>query len=92
VAFGVLVVYRPVGADTPVHAVGAEVWHGSERVATVRTVHCVGMVSLKVHQHVQRVLNALQENYGIRKFAAQLHREVNKCPLDPCPHKSVGDE
>lgn len=26
--FGVLVVYRPVGADTPVHAIGAKIWQG----------------------------------------------------------------
>lgn len=28
VTYGVLVIYRPAGADTPVHAIAAEVWHG----------------------------------------------------------------
>ncbi|MFB2833326.1 hypothetical protein [Floridanema evergladense] len=42
--FGVLVIYRKAGVDTPVHAIAAEIWQGQEKVAIVPTVHCAGMV------------------------------------------------
>jgi hypothetical protein len=90
VLYGVLVVYRAAGADTPVHAIAAEVWNGSEKHALVPAVHCEGLVPSQVHQYVQQVLNALEEHYGIKKFASQVRREVFECPLRPCPHHSAG--
>ena len=90
VFYGVLVVYRPMGADTPVHAIAAEVWQGSEKHTLVPAVHCAGMIPSQVHGYVQRVLNVLEQNYGIKQFASQERREVFECPLRPCPHHSAG--
>lgn len=83
--FGVLVVYRKSGADTPVHAVGAEVWQGQEKVAIVLPVHCVGMVPSQVHMYVGKILSALEEQYGIKKFASQIRLDPDLCSIRPCP-------
>jgi hypothetical protein len=83
--FGVLVVYRKPGADTPVHAVGAEIWQGQEKVAIVPPVHCVGMVPSQVHQYVGKMLSLLETRYGIKKFASQLRLDPELCPVRPCP-------
>jgi hypothetical protein len=90
VNYGVLVVYRPMGADTPVHAIAAEVWCGSEKQAIVPVVHCAGMRAAQVEGYVQNVLNVLEQNYGIKKFASLERREVFECPIRPCPHHSAG--
>lgn len=47
--FGVLVMYRQAGADTPVHGIAAEIWQGQEKVAIVPAVHCTGLVPSQVH-------------------------------------------
>lgn len=85
IVYGVLVVYRRAGADTPVHAIGAEIWQGQEKVAIVPTVHCAGMVPGQVHQYVSKMLSVLGERYGIRKFASQTRLDPDLCPLRPCP-------
>jgi hypothetical protein len=90
VTYGVLVVYRPMGADSPVHAIAAEVWQGSQRQAIVPVVHCAGMMAAQVEGYVQKVLDVLEQNYGIKKFASLERREVYECPLRPCPKHSAG--
>jgi len=83
--FGVLVVYRKAGVDTPVHAVGAEIWQGQEKVAIIPTVHCVGMVPSQVYQYVNKMLSVLEERYGIKKFVSQTRLDPQLCGLHPCP-------
>lgn len=83
--FGVLVVYRQPGADTPVHAIGAEIWQGQEKVAIVPAVHCAGLVPSQVHQYVGKMLTMLEERYGIKKFASQTRLDPDLCPIRPCP-------
>ena len=83
--FGVLVVYRKAGVDTPVHAIGAEIWQGQEKVAIVPAVHCAGMVPSQVHQYVGKVLSVLEERYGIKKFASQTRLDPELCASHPCP-------
>lgn len=83
--FGVLVVYRKAGSDTPVHAIAAEIWQGQEKVAIVPTVHCAGMVPSQVHQYVNKMLSVLEERYGIKKFASQTRLDPELCGLRPCP-------
>lgn len=84
-AFGVLVVYRQAGADTPVHSIAAEIWQGQEKVAIVPPVHCAGLVPSQVHQYVGKMLVVLEERYGIRKFASQTRLDPDLCPIRPCP-------
>lgn len=83
--FGVLVVYRQAGADTPVHAIGAEIWQGQEKVAIVTPIHCVGMVPSQVHTYVGKMLHVLEERYKIKKFASQTRLDPDLCPIRPCP-------
>ncbi|MBI4783169.1 MAG: hypothetical protein HY785_17880 [Oscillatoriophycideae cyanobacterium NC_groundwater_1537_Pr4_S-0.65um_50_18] len=82
--FGVLVVYRKAGTDTPIHAVGAEIWQGQAKVAIVPPIHCIGMVPSQVHQYVGKMLNVLEERYRIKKFASQIRLDAELCPLRPC--------
>lgn len=83
--FGVLVVYREAGSDTPVHAIAAEIWQGQEKVAIVPAVHCGGMVPSQVHQYVSKMLNVLEQRYGIKKFASQTRLDPDLCAIRPCP-------
>ncbi|PSB24394.1 hypothetical protein [Stenomitos frigidus] len=46
--FGVLVVYRRAGVDTPVHEVGAEIWQGQAKVAIVPAIRCAGILPSQV--------------------------------------------
>ena len=83
--FGVLVVYSKAGVDTPVHAIGAEIWQGQEKVAIVPAVHCVGLVPSQVHQYAGKILTVLEERYGIKKFASQTRLDPQLCGVRPCP-------
>ncbi len=91
VMFGVLVVYRKAGTDTPVHAIAAEIWQGQEKVAIVPAVHCVGMVPSQVHQYVGKMLSILEERYGIKKFVSQTRLDPEQCSIRPCPLHSAGE-
>ena len=83
--FAVLVVYRKAGADTPVHAIAAEIWQGQEKVAIVPPIHCAGMVPSQVHQYVGKMLSVLEDRYGIKKFASQTRLDPELCESRPCP-------
>lgn len=86
IIYAVLVVYRYVGAEAPVHAISAEVWKGKEKIANVETIHCFGMVRSQILAYLRKVLDVLSANYDIQKFASlrQLHPDL--CPIRPCPH------
>ncbi|MBD3881866.1 hypothetical protein IFO70_08880 [Phormidium tenue FACHB-886] len=86
ICFAVLMVYRKPGAETPIHAIGAEIWKGQEKQAVVPPIHCVGMVPSQVHAYVGKMLEALETHYDIKKFASQERLDVELCPLRPCPH------
>lgn len=83
--FGVLVVYRKAGTDTPVHAIAAEILQGQEKVAIVPAVHCAGLVPSQVHQYVSKMLDVLEQRYSIKKFASQTWLDPALCPLCPSP-------
>jgi hypothetical protein len=88
--YGVLVIYRPAGAMTPVHAIGAEVWNHEGRVRSVGVRHCLGLTPGKLMAYVQRMLRHLRRVCGFRQFAVEIRREVFECPIRPCPHYSAG--
>jgi len=85
VFWAVLVVYRPAGADTPIHAIAAQVWKGQEKFAAISPIHCAGMTASQVHIYMQKVLGLLESNYGVKKFASQERLDPYLCPLRPCP-------
>lgn len=82
----ILIVYRQPGAETPVHAVGAEIWKGQEQHALVQPIHCIGMVPSQVIAYVRKMSALLDASYGIKKFASEERLDPSLCPLRPCPH------
>ena len=86
ICFAVLLVYRRPGANTPIHAIAAEIWQGQEKQAVIPALHCVGMVPSQIYAYVGKMLNMLEERYGIKKFASQERFDVVLCPIRPCPH------
>lgn len=82
----VLVVYRQPGAETPVHAISAEIWRGQEQYAVVQPIHCMGLMPSQVLAYVQKMLNTLNVNYRITLFASEERLDPHLCPIRPCPH------
>lgn len=79
----VLQVYRR-SVDAPIHAVGGEIWRGTEKKADITPIHCLKMTPRQVEIYLERLLKKLQEAYGIRKFASKEELEPDKCPLAGC--------
>lgn len=79
--FAVLLVYRQPGADTAVHAIGAEIWRGQQQVNSVQTILCGGMTPNQVHAYVAKMLSVLETNYGIKKFASLERLDPQLCPV-----------
>ena len=84
--FATLIVYRPPGEATPVHAIGAEIWQGQKLQAKITPIHCVGMVRTQILAYVKKMLEVLGTNYGIKKFASLERLNPDMCPIRPCPH------
>jgi hypothetical protein len=81
----VLVLYRQK-ADSPVHAVGAEVWQGDSKVAGIAPVHCMGMRGDQLGEYIREMLQLLNEQFGIQRFEDVVKElPVNRCPISPCP-------
>lgn len=86
-AAAVLVLYRQ-GKETPVHAIAAEVWRGSQHLATVEAVHCMGMRGDKVTAYIKELLATLQAQFGVSKFEDVIKEiSVHQCPITDCPLK-----
>jgi hypothetical protein len=88
--YGVLVVYRPAGDRTPVHALAGEVWNAQGQQGFIEPRHCEGMSPSQVEHHVQEFLDELENVCGLKKFALEVRCEVEECPIRPCPHHSAG--
>ncbi|MGB6294696.1 MAG: hypothetical protein WBF90_00770 [Rivularia sp. (in: cyanobacteria)] len=84
--FATLIIYRPPGESTPIHAIGAEIWQGQQLQAKVQPIHCVGMVKSQILSYVNKMLEVLGTNYGIKKFASLERLSPDRCPTRPCPH------
>jgi len=82
----VLYLYRE-RVDAPLHAIGAELWLGQEKVAAIEPVHCLGLTSRQVAAYLQEVLQVFSHKYevSISKFAAQVELDPSRCPILPCP-------
>lgn len=58
-------------------------------MAIVAPIHCVGMVPSQIHAYVRKLLELLDEEYGIRKFASLERFDPHLCPIRPCIHDPV---
>ncbi|MEX0272287.1 hypothetical protein AB3R30_24530 [Leptolyngbyaceae cyanobacterium UHCC 1019] len=83
----ILVLYRQ-SPNTPVHAVAAEVWKGSQKIAEVKPVHCMGMRADKVAEYIKQLLTSLNQQFAVTKFEDVVKEvPVQHCPVIPCPLK-----
>jgi hypothetical protein len=78
-------VLRENREDSPIHAIGVEIWDGNERIAMVSPVHCAGWLPSQVHEYVKQVLVVLEAEYGFKKFSAERLINPSQCPIQPCP-------
>lgn len=85
--FAVMVVYRDLGAEAPIHAIAGQVWQGKTQILAINPIHCVGMVPAQVHEYIQKMLHALGDRYGIKKFASLERLDPDHCPIEPCPKR-----
>lgn len=84
----VLVLYRQQ-SDTPVHAVAAEVWQGSQKVAEIKPVHCMGMRADRVSAYIKSMLASLNQQFAVSRFEDVIKEiPVDRCPIENCPLKS----
>lgn len=83
--FAVLILYRPAGDRTPLHAIGAEVWHHHQKIAEVPPIHCIGMVPSQVYHYTDLMMELLKQRYSLKGFALIQVRTPDRCPLRPCP-------
>lgn len=81
----ILVLYRQ-HAHAPVHAVGAEVWQGDQRIAEVKPVHCMGMKGDRVSAYIKEILVSLNRQFQVTRFEDVIREiPVERCPIDNCP-------
>ena len=77
--------YKEERKDASLHAVSASVWQGTQQIAMVEPVHCLGWTPRQVRTYLERVLVKLNESYGIDNFAQMLNKQPNECPIAACP-------
>ncbi len=73
--------------DAPLHALGAELWVGNDRVAQIEPVHCLGLTELQVKTLLIRILDVFSHHHGIKieRFRASVELHPDNCPIRPCP-------
>jgi hypothetical protein len=69
------------------HALGAELWLGNDRVAKIEPVHCLGLTEAQVKTLLVRILEAFSQHRGIpvERFRASVELHPQNCPIRPCP-------
>ena len=76
--------WRESREDSPIHAVGVEIWEQNNKIAMVAPVHCAGWLPSQVHEYLRQVLTVLDTEYGFKKFASQVLINPEQCPIRPC--------
>jgi hypothetical protein len=78
--------------DSPLHALGAELWMGNDRVAKISPVHCLGLTELQVKALLLRILEEFTQHSGLKieRFRSAVELHPLNCPIRPCPlHSEV---
>jgi hypothetical protein len=84
VKYGILHVWRENREDSPIHAIGVEIWEQNTKIAMVTPVHCAGWLPSQVHEYLRQVLEVLGAEYGFKKLASQELIHPSQCPIRPC--------
>jgi hypothetical protein len=84
--FAVLYLYKEAG-EKPLHALGAELWHGQKAICRLEPVHCFGLTASKIRIYTDQVLQAFSQKHEVRLNQYKELFEVNPlhCPVRPCP-------
>jgi hypothetical protein len=84
VKYGILHVWRENREDSPIHAIGVEIWEQNNKIAMVAPVHCAGWLPNQVHEYLRQVLEVLGAEYEFKKFASQVRIDPSQCQIQPC--------
>lgn len=79
---------------SPLHALGAELWVGNDRVAKIEPVHCLGLTELQIKTLLVRILDGFSQHSGIRieRFRSSVELNPLNCPIRSCPlHPTESD-
>jgi hypothetical protein len=73
--------------DSPLHALGAELWVGNDRVAKIEPVHCLGLTELQVKTLLLRILDGFSQHSGLKleRFRTAVELHPLNCSIRPCP-------
>lgn len=73
--------------DAPLHALGAELWMGNDRVAKIEPVHCLGLTEIHIKTLLVRILDAFSGHCGMKveRFRSAVELHPLNCPIRPCP-------
>ena len=73
--------------DSPLHALGAELWIGNDRVAKIAPVHCLGLTQMQIKTLLLRILDCFSEHCGIKveRFRSLVELHPLNCSIRPCP-------
>lgn len=84
--FAVLYLYKEPG-DKPLHALGAELWHGQQPVCRLEPIHCFGLTASKIKAYTEQVLQAFSKKYNVNLYQYKEMFEIShsQCPVSPCP-------
>ena len=79
--------YREKRQDAHLHALAGSVWQGSEKLAEIEAVHCMGMTNTQVNRYLREVLKVLCDRFGITEFEPPIRMEPTECEIPACPLK-----
>lgn len=82
-----LYLYKEKPKDSHLHALAISVWQGSEKLADIEPVHCMGMTNTQVRHYLNQVLKVIQERFGITEFEPPIRMEPTECEIAKCPLK-----
>jgi hypothetical protein len=73
--------------DALLHALGAELWMGNDRVAKIELVHCLGLTELQVKTLLLRILDGFLQHVGMKveRFRSSVELHPQNFPIRPCP-------
>jgi hypothetical protein len=86
-AAAVLLLYR-ARVDDPLHAIGAELWLGQNKIAMIEPVHTLGLAPAQVKAFLKEILAAFSQQVGgndVTQFEMQKELSPDCCPIRPCP-------
>lgn len=72
--------------NSPLHALGAELWIGNDRVAKIEPVHCLGLTEIQIKTLLLRILEGFSQHCGskVERFRSSVELNPLNCPIRPC--------